>query len=78
VDILSNAEWVEISEAAGGLPDAARDEICATIRAYREDEGKEFEVRSGSAEKNVDRAFRLVRSGRKVGFKDRKSTRDPV
>lgn len=56
--IISDAEWAEIREAAGGLPDVARDEVTAAIRAFREDEGKEFEVRSWVVKADIDEALK--------------------
>jgi hypothetical protein len=60
MNILSQTRLVEIAEAGGGLPVAAQDEISSAFREYHEDEGAEFEVRSGPTKKNVERALSLA------------------
>jgi hypothetical protein len=55
--MFSDAEWTEISETAGGLPDAARDEVVTAIRAFRDDKAKNFEVRDTTTKKSIKKAL---------------------
>lgn len=57
---ISNEEWAEIKEAGGGLPEEARSEICSVVHAFREDQCREFEMRSWRTKKNVDDALALA------------------
>jgi hypothetical protein len=59
--IISDADWAEISEAVGGLPDAARDEIDAEISTYSQDACKEFEVRCSDTKRLVRQAYILAK-----------------
>lgn len=58
--ITSDADWAEIS-AAAGLPDAARDEITAQNLSFWEDPDREFEVRSYRTKVAVRDALRLTK-----------------
>jgi hypothetical protein len=56
--IITDANWAEISESAGGLPDVARGEINDAMLSHLEDKDWLFEVRSSSAKADVGRALK--------------------
>jgi hypothetical protein len=56
-----DTDWAEISSLAGGLPDAARDEISEELRFWQEKyENSHFEIRSYKTEVNIGVASRLA------------------
>ena len=57
---FSDADWLEISALAGGLPDAALDEIKPLVLFYHNGGDRDFEVRSSTTKKTVREAARLA------------------
>jgi hypothetical protein len=55
-----DADWVEVGELGGGLPDAALDEIKPLVQLYHDGGDRDFEVRSRTTKPDVKRAFELT------------------
>jgi hypothetical protein len=57
---FSDADWLGIAALAGGLPNAALDEIKPLVQRYHEGRDKDFEVRNWVTKRQIKKALALT------------------